>query len=220
MRGGKDALKNLKRKLNSERGASITWALLIFLVCTVVGSAVLVAGTAAAGRMSKLAESDQRYYAVTSAAGLLSDVLGQEIKTTRTAGSAEVVYKTSNSNQLKDNLMKSVIGSVTGWRSMTNADQLWKKDLLEKAANLTLTLNGGSGISNVINDVKIVLSFGEDGSALAEISKGGYTLRLSFELIRSMETELVSEKETKIDSFQWVLREASKVESTPTSTGG
>ena len=103
---------------------------------------------------------------------------------------------------------------------MTNADQLWKKDLLGKAANLTLTLNGGSGISNVINDVKIVLSFGEDGSALAEISKGGYTLRLSFELIRSMETELVSGKETKIDSFQWVLREASKVESTPTSTGG
>ena len=72
-------MNRIKKKLNSERGASITWALLIFLVCTVVGSAVLVAGTAAAGRMSKLAESDQRYYAVTSAAGLLSDVLGQEI---------------------------------------------------------------------------------------------------------------------------------------------
>ncbi|MBQ6479684.1 MAG: hypothetical protein IJI45_01070 [Anaerolineaceae bacterium] len=61
----------IKKKLKSERGASITWALLIFLVCAVIGSAVLVAGTAASGRMSKVAENDQRYYAVNSAARLL-----------------------------------------------------------------------------------------------------------------------------------------------------
>ncbi|MBR4474566.1 MAG: hypothetical protein IKS55_13115 [Oscillospiraceae bacterium] len=66
-------MNRIKKKLNSERGASITYALLIFLVCAVVGSAVLVAGTAAAGRMSEVAKSDQRYYAVTSAARLLKD---------------------------------------------------------------------------------------------------------------------------------------------------
>ena len=70
-----------KRKLNSEQGASITMALLIFLICTVVGSAVLVAGTAASGRMSKAAEYDQRYYAVNSAVRLLRDMIeGQKIK--------------------------------------------------------------------------------------------------------------------------------------------
>lgn len=71
----------LKRKLKSDRGASITWALLIFLVCAVIGSAVLVAGTASSGRMSEVADNDQRYYAVTSAARLLIDLIDDETAT-------------------------------------------------------------------------------------------------------------------------------------------
>ncbi len=81
----------LKRKLNNQKGASITWALLIFLVCAVVGSAVLVAGTAAAGRMSEAAKNDQRYYAVNSAVRLLSD-MGENKKVT-----VKVVKKTGQS---------------------------------------------------------------------------------------------------------------------------
>ncbi|MBR1561236.1 MAG: hypothetical protein IJ646_13460, partial [Clostridia bacterium] len=64
-------MRTVKNKLGSQAGASITFALLIFLVCAVVSSVVVVAATAAAGRMSQLPEMDQRYYAVTSAAGLL-----------------------------------------------------------------------------------------------------------------------------------------------------
>lgn len=63
----------LKKKLRSSKGASITFALLLFLVCAVIGSVVLAAGTASSGRFSKLAESDARYYSVTSAAALLKD---------------------------------------------------------------------------------------------------------------------------------------------------
>ena len=65
----------LKRKLTSQSGASITYALLLFLVCAVVSSVVLAAGTAASGRMSQSVESDQRYYAVTSAAEFLKKQL-------------------------------------------------------------------------------------------------------------------------------------------------
>nr|WP_297706949.1 hypothetical protein [uncultured Butyrivibrio sp.] len=69
-------MKNkIMNKLRSEKGASITFALLLFLVCAVLSSVILAAATAAAGRMSKIAESDQRYYAVTSAAELLKDLL-------------------------------------------------------------------------------------------------------------------------------------------------
>ena len=71
-------MHKLKQKLKSQTGASITFALLLFLVCAVVGSAVLVAGTAAAGRMSKVAEMDQRYYAVNSAARLLVDLMERD----------------------------------------------------------------------------------------------------------------------------------------------
>ena len=63
----------MKNKIKSQRGASITFALLLFLVCSVVSIVVVVAGSAATGRMSQRAETDQRYYAVTSAVELLCD---------------------------------------------------------------------------------------------------------------------------------------------------
>ena len=73
-------MHKLKQKLKSQTGASITFALLLFLVCAVVGSVVLTAGTAAAGRMSKIAEMDQRYYSVNSAAKLLIKLIDGEEK--------------------------------------------------------------------------------------------------------------------------------------------
>ena len=63
----------MRAKLNSEHGAALTYALLCFLVCAVVGSVILTAATAAAGRFAGLTESDRRYYAVSSAARLLED---------------------------------------------------------------------------------------------------------------------------------------------------
>lgn len=69
-------MKNIiMSKLRSQTGASITFALLIFLVCTVLCSVILTAATASSGRMSGIAEGDQRYYAVTSAAELLKDLI-------------------------------------------------------------------------------------------------------------------------------------------------
>lgn len=68
-------MKALKRKAASQKGASITFALLLFLVCAVVSSVVIVAATAVSGRASKIAEMDQRYYAVNSAAELLRSEL-------------------------------------------------------------------------------------------------------------------------------------------------
>lgn len=71
----------LKNKLTSQSGASITYALLLFLVCAVVSSVVLAAGTAASGRISKSAESDQRYFSVTSAAKLFKEMIdGKSVK--------------------------------------------------------------------------------------------------------------------------------------------
>ena len=77
-------MNTIKQKLRSRRGASITFALLLFLVCVVVGSVVLAAGSAAAGRMAKSAEMDRRYYSVTSAADLLAkELTGKTVTITR-----------------------------------------------------------------------------------------------------------------------------------------
>ena len=62
-------------KLRSQRGATILFALLFFIVCAVIGSIVLTAGAAAAGRLADLKEMDRRYYAVTSAAKVLEHQL-------------------------------------------------------------------------------------------------------------------------------------------------
>ena len=82
----RESLKErLWAKLRSGRGASITFALLLFLVCAVIGSVVLAAGTAASGRISELAQADGRYYAVTSAAQLFREELdGQSYTVVRT----------------------------------------------------------------------------------------------------------------------------------------
>ena len=72
-------MQTIKKKLRSQYGASITFALLLFLVCAALCSVIIVAATTAAGRMSKLAETDQRYYAVTSAAELMKDLLKEPV---------------------------------------------------------------------------------------------------------------------------------------------
>lgn len=67
--------KRLPAKLRSQAGASITFALLLFLVCAVLCSVIIAAATASSGRMSQIAENDQRYYAVSSAAELLKTLI-------------------------------------------------------------------------------------------------------------------------------------------------
>ena len=59
-------MNGIMRKLRSKRGASITFALLLFLVCAMVSTVVIVAASTAGGRFSSLKEMDERYYAVTA----------------------------------------------------------------------------------------------------------------------------------------------------------
>lgn len=94
-------MRKALEKLNSDRGASLMMALLLFLTCAVVGSAVLTAGTAASGRMSRITESDQRYYSVNSAANLLIDLFKDETVTIRkvvdsTSSTPEFYVKSKN----------------------------------------------------------------------------------------------------------------------------
>ena len=68
-------MNRIRNKLQSRRGASITFALLLFLVCAVISSVVIVAASTAGGRLSTVREMDQRYYAATAAADVLRQTL-------------------------------------------------------------------------------------------------------------------------------------------------
>ena len=95
----------MKKKLQSRRGASITFALLIFLVCAMVSSVVIVSATTAAGHMSSQAEMDERYYAVAEATQMLrSRIEGQQVK----ADEVEDVE-----DELLKSITKQILGSET-----------------------------------------------------------------------------------------------------------
>ena len=93
--------KRIMNKLRSQTGASISFALLLFLVCAILCSVILTAATAASGRMSNMAETDQRYYAVSSAAELLKDLFnGETVNIEKiTTGKREETYKDGSASQ-------------------------------------------------------------------------------------------------------------------------
>ena len=70
--------RDIRAKFASQCGASFSIALILMLVCVALSAAVLAASTAAAGRFANQGDMDQRYYAVTSAAQLFRDSLGDD----------------------------------------------------------------------------------------------------------------------------------------------
>lgn len=105
--------KRILKKIRSERGASITFALLLFLVCMVLCSVMIVAASTAAGRISKIAESDREYYAVTSAAELIKELM--ESKTVKIEkiyeGTRTETYKKGKNGSTGDEESRSEIVS-------------------------------------------------------------------------------------------------------------
>ena len=114
-------MQAIRKKIRSQSGASLLYALLVFLVAAVIGSVVLTAGTAAGGRMSQIAEMDQRYYSVNSAARLLIDTLQSDtvkiVKTTApdAGGTPTTSYECfvgDNEVEIEDNYPSLSVGAA------------------------------------------------------------------------------------------------------------
>lgn len=111
----------MRAKLKDQRGASITYALLIFLICAVASSIIIVASSAVAGRMANVPRSDRRYYAVTSAAGLLKDQIdGKTLVVTKKGEGKDAVYTVkyegavANTDRKEDVLADATVWLVKG----------------------------------------------------------------------------------------------------------
>lgn len=70
-------MKSVKRKLGSERGASILLALLMLLVCMMVGASVLAAAASNAGKAKSNRVEQQKYLTLSSAVQLVVDELAK-----------------------------------------------------------------------------------------------------------------------------------------------
>ncbi len=221
-------LNGIRRKLKSETGASITFALLLFLVCAVVGAAVLVAGTTASGRMSKIAENDQRYYAVNSAARFLVDTIQEkrlEVKKIETADTDGTDVETEylvDDNPFSDDAITSIPVEAAYWLGYLRETPLsGPKDLKLKLATTD------SDYKDSI-EVSIEETINTDGSLKFEIRNSGdqtdgqYGLRLVFELENQTSDvlDLQNQKKTTENDLKWKLSDIQTIENAaPASIG-
>lgn len=144
----------IRKKLGSQSGASITFALLLFLVCSVVSVIVLVAGTTTSGRMASQARSDQRYYAVASAVELLKQDFSQKTVT------VSYSYTTANPDGPRnaDPTAKAICNTITPTSSYNPSEF---EILKAVSVNLTKLIAGGA-----VEDIEMTLSTGASPDAL------------------------------------------------------
>lgn len=99
--------ENLKKRVISQRGASLSMALFVFLVCAMASAAVLAASSAAAGHYIELGKFDQRYYSVISAADLFRGTIADNGEATYTV--VETRVNNDENERKSEDLPKSYI---------------------------------------------------------------------------------------------------------------
>ena len=152
-------MKRIRRKMRSKRGASITFALLIFLVCAMVSSVVIVSATTAAGHMSSQAEMDERYYAVAEATQMLrNSIEGKQVK-------ADEV------DDIEDALLKSVTRQVLA--SETTPYDGFKNPYKAEDSDIACTITQEAITNNLL---KFVVS----ATGGPNNKNGAYTLEVIF----------------------------------------
>lgn len=103
MKAGRFALV-VQRKLKSRQGASLSIALLIFLLCATVGSVVLAAANTSYGTLVGKNQSDQKKYALISAAETFRDTAETII--------INVPVDSETEPDVSDSMLKEVIYST------------------------------------------------------------------------------------------------------------
>ena len=88
-------MSRVQRKIEDRSGASLSVALLFFLVCAIVGSILIAAASVSMGRMKDIEKGEQERYAVDSAMELIAEKLGN----------GEVTFAAStNRNDVKETI--------------------------------------------------------------------------------------------------------------------
>lgn len=151
-------------KVKSQRGASLSMALLVALVCTTVAAIVLSAATAVSGRQSQLADMEKSYYNVTSAARIFWDEMSKG-----SDGNGLVVNITRVCNAQKNNS-----NEWDGWYleidgdSKTSVGGESSGDTLFQIASYDLVMNKNGSLDfktpREVNEAVIGASFDDAGS--------------------------------------------------------
>ena len=154
-------MSRIKNRLRSRRGASITFALLLFLVCAVLSSVILVAATTAAGRIAGMVEADQRYYAVTSASELLKELINGKTVTVATvtkSSTAENTYLDGGihgtaSSDFDNDPGYPIVYVVNGSADGMSAEELYSASLSASTSPIRVTkMEDNTKLSTILED--------------------------------------------------------------------
>lgn len=144
----------VKRKLSSQRGASLLMALLYFLVAAMVGAVVLTAAVTNAGRVTRNKADQQTYLAVSSAV-----LLAQEDLKNATFTAVKTETKKVNQYGVGEGEPTSITIELTGTKICTkdfvenvyNNTQLEPESLEFNSNGRLPTAEGGMSIDNKYN---------------------------------------------------------------------
>ena len=212
----------VRRKIESQKGASITFALLIFLVCAVVSSVVIVAGSTSAGRMSQIAEFDQRYYAVTSAAKLLkSDIDGKTLVVTYVEetedGALKRVYHALYDGEETERSPDTILADAS--KLLTQYFNGDIETIPTRTFNLTPSIDG-----RAVNDLRcnVYETLGTNGLMTFTISNVGtvattYRVEIVFASNRKETVDMATGQKKTI--LEWKFHSMKKVRN-PLASGG
>jgi len=174
-------------KLKSTRGASLSMALLLFLVCAILGAVVLTAGTASAGRLAEMAEMDRRYYSVTSAADLLAKeienetvtIVRKEIRETKTETSYTVSGTAGNETVTpgtpsgkKSVTYQTIINNSQGNQPSDKGNQTEDGTIPEVTAGTDVTVDDPS--RSFLTSRALALLFGADSGRVTVNSTSAF----------------------------------------------
>lgn len=149
----------LRNRIRSNSGATILLALLFFLLCAMAGSIILSAGSAAAGRISGLKESEQAFYSVTSAAQVMRDEIeGQEFQA-YTEDGGKPIYTVEPDSKIAKILMSAVKAVYEDNQSKAEATFTIRPQDSQKNVLGTVTAN-----LIMTDDYKIEITFNIESS--------------------------------------------------------
>lgn len=198
-------MKNrISRKLRSRTGASILFALLLFLVCAVLASVALTAATASSGRMSEIAKSDQRYYAVTSAAELMKTLIdGKSVTITKITvvevETDDTLQSTETTTTDYDSIVESILNSAKD-HYMNETDSSNPEEY-----ELSFAVES-SGDHSLDHSVMIYAYYSKFGKITLHVERDDYVLALEFEADADKQTKEESITIVKDDTSKQVTR--------------
>lgn len=151
----------LRNRIHSNSGATILLALLFFLLCSLAGSVILTAGSAASGRISGLQETEQSFYSVTSAAQVLKEEIeGQEFQA-YTENDGYPSYTKEPDCKFKDFLIDAFEEIYEGKKPVTGEVNLAIRPSSDNQKKVTGTVNAEFIMKD---DYTIEITFSQEGS--------------------------------------------------------